>query len=230
MEASAGLLTIDATVSNAGAAHEDGCICWREEPHCGCVLVSLGCVACHDDSSPLTDSAAPNSRTVNAVPSSPTDAGGIPIRKPTTSTANATITGIAFVDASVTGQGGKAKLPAGTEVYPSGSTISGTVGCPTTRYQTDGLIVAVIDYDGRPTSASLTLTEHLASGSTIDRAPYYIDLNPGRTLQFLGPVFDNGSLDMVFEYDYSLGAGQKRMGSFTLSRNCPASRRLEVCL
>ncbi len=82
--------------------------------------------------------------------------------------------------------------------------------------------MAVIDYDGRPTSASLTLTEHLASGSMNDRAPYYIDLNPGRTLQFLGPVFDNGSFDMVLEYDYSLGAGQKRTGSFTLSRNCPA--------
>jgi hypothetical protein len=171
-----------------------------------CCVASLGLLACHSASSSATDS------------------GGIPVRTPSPAVTGATIAGIAFVDSSVTGQGGKAKLPPGTRVYPSGSTITGTDGCPTTRYQTDGLIVAVIDYDGRPTSASLTLTEHLATGNTIDRAPYYIDLNPGRTLQFLGPVFDNGSYDMLFTYDYSLGPGQKTTGSFKLARNCPAPR------
>ena len=178
----------------------------------GCGVLSLALFACQSNSSSPRDSGTSGS---------PTDSGGIPIRKPSTSTLKATITGIAFLDSSVTGQGGKAKLPAGTKVYPSGSTISGTDGCSTTRYQTDGLIVAVIDYDGRPTSANLTLTEHLESGNTIDRAPYYIDLNPGRTLQFLGPVFDNGSYEMLFTYDYSLGPGEKATGSFKLARNCP---------
>lgn len=185
-----------------------------------CVVFSCGLFACRDDSSSATE-AAPSSPTDTAASNARTDAGGIPVRKPNTSAANGTITGIAFVDSSVTAQGGKAQLPPGTEIYASGSTVSGTDGCPTTRYRTDGLIVAVIDYDGRPTSASLKLTEHLASGNTIDRAPYYIDLDPGRTLQFLGPVFENGSFDMVFEYDYAQGAGQKRTGSFKLSRNCP---------
>jgi hypothetical protein len=86
------------------------------------------------------------------------------------------------------------------------------------------LIVAVIDYDGRPTSASLTLTEHRAAGDTINRAPYHLDLDPGRKLQFLGPVFENGTYDMTFEWDYSLGAGQRTTASFTLRRACPSPR------
>jgi hypothetical protein len=150
------------------------------------------------------------------------DSSGIPVRAPSAAATGATIAGFAFVDSSVTGQGGKAKLPPGTKVYPNFATITGKDGCPTTRYQTDGLIVAVIDYDGRPTSASLTITQHAATGGTIQRAPYYIDLNPGRTLQFLGPIFDNGKNDILFEYDYSLGKGQKVTGGFTLARNCPA--------
>jgi hypothetical protein len=185
-----------------------------------CVILLFGSFACHDDSISSADKAAPSSRADSAAVSPTTDTGAIPVRKPTTATGKAIIAGIAFVDSSVTGQGEKAKLPAGAKVIPTGSTVTGKEGCPTTRYQTDGLIVAVIDYDGRPTSASLTLKEHLASGNTIERAPYYIDLNPGRTLQFLGPVSDNGTFDMVVEYDYSLGAGQKATGSFKLSRSC----------
>jgi hypothetical protein len=171
-----------------------------------CGVVSLGLLACHSSSSASTDS------------------GGIPVRTGSPAPGKATITGIAFVDSSVTGQGGKAKLPPGAKVYPSGSTITGSDGCPTTRYQTDGLIVAVIDYDGRPTSASLTITEHPATGGSIDRAPYYIDLNPGRTLQYLGPIFQNGKYDLLFQYDYSLGTGQKVSGGFALARNCPTPR------
>ncbi len=168
----------------------------------GCIL-TIGSMGCHSASTSSTDS------------------GGIPVRTSGASASGATIAGFAFVDSSVTGQGGKAKLPQGTKVYPNGAKITGTDGCPTTRYQTDGLIVAVIDYDGRPTSASLTITQHPATGGTIERAPYYIDLNPGRTLQFLGPIFDNGTNDILFEYDYSLGAGKKVTGGFTLARNCP---------
>ena len=40
------------------------------------------------------------------------------------------------------------------DIYPPGSKITGTDGCPTTRYHTDGMIVAVIDYQGRPTAGS----------------------------------------------------------------------------
>src|SRR5580704_40039 len=69
------------------------------------------------------------------------------------------LTGFAFVDSSVTGMGGQAKLPAGTKIYPPGSKITGTDGCPTNRYHTDGMIVAVIDYQGRPTAASVNIRQ-----------------------------------------------------------------------
>ena len=72
--------------------------------------------------------------------------------------ANASLTGFAFVDGSVTAQGSRAKLPPETKIYPPGSTITGTDGCPTNRYRTDGMIVAVIDYHGRPTAGSLAVT------------------------------------------------------------------------
>jgi hypothetical protein len=136
----------------------------------------------------------------------------------------ATITGFAFVDSSVTGQGSAAKLPAGTKIYRSGSTISGTDGCPTTQYRTDGEPVVVIDYSGRPTAGSVAVTRHPASGGNFADPPYYLDLNSGRTLQFLGPIFDNGSYDVLMTYDYSQGPGKKTTASFVLARNCPAGR------
>jgi hypothetical protein len=135
--------------------------------------------------------------------------------------ANASLTGFAFVDGSVTAQGSRAKLPAGTKIYPPSSTIAGTDGCPTTRYHTDGMIVAVIDYQGRPTAASLAVTRHPATGGQFQNAPYYLDLEPGRTLQFLGPIFENGSYDIRFQYDYSLGQGKTLSASFALARSCP---------
>jgi uncharacterized protein (DUF2141 family) len=135
--------------------------------------------------------------------------------------ANASLTGFAFVDGSVTGQGSRAQLPAGTRIYPPGSTITGTDGCPTNRYHTDGMIVAVIDYHGRPTAGSLAVTRHPASGGTFSNAPYYLDLDSGRTLQFLGPIFENGSYDIRFKYDFSLGQGKALSANFTLARSCP---------
>ena len=47
-----------------------------------------------------------------------------------------TLTGFAFVDSSVTGMGSQAKLLAGVKIYPPGSKITGTEGCPTNRYHT----------------------------------------------------------------------------------------------
>jgi len=131
-------------------------------------------------------------------------------------------TGIAFVDSSVTSQGSRAKLPAGTKVYPSGSTISGADGCSTNPYGTDGLIVAVIDYEGRPTAGSVTVTRHPASGGSFENAPYYLDINAGRTLQFLGPIRENGSYDIRIEAGFGrAGAEQmKTSGSFVLARSC----------
>jgi hypothetical protein len=131
-----------------------------------------------------------------------------------------TLTGFAFVDSSVTGMGSQAKLPAATKIYPTGSKITGTEGCPTNRYHTDGMIVAVIDYQGRPTAASVTITEHHARGGDFERAPYYIDLNSGRTLQYLGPIFENGTYDIVFSYNYNMGASKTASAKFALDRTC----------
>src|SRR6202035_1649396 len=102
----------------------------------------------------------------------------------TASADGGTLTGFAFVDSSVTSMGSRAKLPAGTKIYPSGSKITGADGCPTNRYNTDGMIVAVIDYQGRPTSGSLAVTRRPERGGQFNDAPYYLDLDPGRTLQF----------------------------------------------
>lgn len=130
------------------------------------------------------------------------------------------LTGFAFVDGSVTGQGAHAKLPEGTRIYPPGSTITGTDGCPTTRYHTDGMIVAVIDYQGRPTAGQVAVTRHPAGGGRFANAPYYLDLDPGRTLQVLGPIFENGTYDVHFEYDYSLGEPKTDSATFVLARSC----------
>jgi hypothetical protein len=131
-----------------------------------------------------------------------------------------TLTGFAFVNSSVTGMGGQAKLPAGTKIYLPGSKITGTEGCPTNRYHTDGMIVAVIDYEGRPTAASITTTEHPARGGNFERAPYYIDLNSGRTVQYLGPIFENGTYEVVFSYNYNMGASKTASAKFALDRTC----------
>jgi hypothetical protein len=130
------------------------------------------------------------------------------------------VTGFAFVDSSVTGMGSQAKLPAGAKIYPPGSKITGVEGCPTNRYHTDGEIVAVIDYQGRPTAANITITEHPATGGNFQRAPYYIDLNSGRTLQYLGPIFGNGTYDIAFSYSYNLGTPKNSSTTFTLDRSC----------
>lgn len=129
------------------------------------------------------------------------------------------IVGIAFVDSSVTGMGSRAHLPPGATIVPAGGRVTGTMGCPTDQYGTTGLIVAVIDYDGRPTAGSLTITAHTAGG-TFARAPYYLDINPGRTLQFLGPVRKNGTYDLKLSWGFG-GVNQPDVTAhFTLARSC----------
>ncbi len=135
--------------------------------------------------------------------------------------AAAQLAGIAFVDSSVTSQGSRAQLPAGAKIYPPDSEITGTEGCPTTPYKTDGLIVAVIDYDGEPTAASLAVIRHPASGGRFENAPYYLDLNAGRTLQYLGPIFDNGTYEMHLTWGVGQAQDKATAAEFALARNCP---------
>jgi hypothetical protein len=135
--------------------------------------------------------------------------------------ADASLAGFAFVGSGVTAQGRRANLPPGTKIYPPGSKITGTDGCPTNRYHTDGMIVAVIDYQGSPTAGSVQVTRHPARGGDYQNAAYYLDLDKGRILQFLGPIFENGSYDVQFKYDFTLGTGKTLAASFTLARSCP---------
>ena len=175
-----------------------------------CCIFAAGSIGCQSAPAPAGGNAGqPSSTAGNASPAEPS---------------KATIAGIAFVGSSVTAAGHYAPLPAGTAIYPSGSTITGTTGCPTNPYGTDGMIVVVVDYQGRPTAGSLTLTRHPSTGGNFTDAPYMMDINPGRYLQTIGPYTNNGSYDVQVTYDYSLGPGQKTSASFTLSRNCPAGR------
>jgi hypothetical protein len=144
----------------------------------------------------------------------------VPIVAAADGDANGNLVGFAFVSSSVTSEGSLAKLPAGTKIYPPGSTITGSEGCPTNRYHTDGLIVAVIDYQGRPNEGSVTVIRHPAPGMSFPSAPYYLDLNPGRTLQYLGPIGTNGTYDVQFSYNYAEGQQKSSSARLTLARNC----------
>ena len=135
--------------------------------------------------------------------------------------AGAKLAGVAFVDSSVTGQGSRARLPAGAKIYPPKSEITRSEGCPTTPYRTDGLIVAVIDYDGPPTAASIAVIRHPASGGRFENAPYHLDLNAGRTLQYLGPIFKNGSYEIHMTWGFAGAQTTAKEADFTLARDCP---------
>jgi hypothetical protein len=138
------------------------------------------------------------------------------------STPGVALAGIAFVDSSVTSQGSRAQLPTGAKVLPMGSRITGTAGCPTNRYGTDGLIVLVMDYSGRPTAGSVTITRDPDGPTPMARSPYYLDFDPGRKLQFLGPVKDNGVYQIDVSYDLAQGVPRSASGRFELARSCPA--------
>ena len=134
--------------------------------------------------------------------------------------ANASIVGFAFVDSSVTSQGSRAQLPPGVKVYPPGSSVSGSNGCPTNRYHTNGLPVLVFDYQGRPTAGSVTIIEHPARGGEFSRAPYQLDIDPGRRLQNLGPIFENGTYDVRLDYHYAQGETKTTSATLILNRTC----------
>jgi hypothetical protein len=85
------------------------------------------------------------------------------------------------------------------------------------------MIVAVIDYQGEAMPWKVAVTRHPASGGQYENAPYYLDLQKGRLLQFLGPIFENGSYDVSFEYDFTLGQGKTVSTTFVLARSCPAT-------
>jgi len=131
-----------------------------------------------------------------------------------------TVAGFAFVDTSVTSEGSRAALPAGVRIFPSGSTITGTEGCPTTPYRTDGLPVVVMDYAGRPSAGSVAIVQHLADGRVIERAPYQLNFDPGRVLQYLGPVFDNGTYELTIEYFFGQGVPHRVSATLVLDRHC----------
>ena len=130
------------------------------------------------------------------------------------------VAGFAFVDSTVTSQGSKAELPKGTKIYPSGTKVTGTTGCPTTPYRTDGLLVVVMDYSGRPTAGRVTITEERANGFAVARAPYQLDFNPGRVVQFLGPIFENGTYTLKIEYHVIQGTPVETEASLILDRSC----------
>jgi hypothetical protein len=131
----------------------------------------------------------------------------------------AKIAGFAFVDSAVTGQGSRAQLPPSARVFPAGSKVTGTEGCPTTPYRTDGLLVVVIDYNGRPTAGSVTISA-VPAPQFGARPPYQLDLNTGRTLQFLGPVFDNGTYRVTLDYFFGQARQKSTAAEFTLERRC----------
>jgi len=174
-----------------------------------CALVLILC-ACSSAPAPFTAANTSPQAPANRPAASTSGSGG----------ESASLAGFAFVDSSVTGQGSRAKLPPGSKIYPPGSKITGTDGCPTNQYRTDGLLVLVIDYTGRPTAASVGVIRHPASGGEFADAAYYIDLDSGRTLQFLGPIFDNGTYDVNFSYSFNTGQQKKMSATFVLARSC----------
>jgi hypothetical protein len=126
------------------------------------------------------------------------------------------IVGIVFLDTAQSG-GGQAATPAGTKIYPPGSTVSGSVGCQTTP--TNGQLFLVFNYSGSPTAGSINLTAPQSGGGTYPHAPIGIDVNPGQTVQFLGvPVPLNGTYALSLQL---LGAHPQTLNArFTLALAC----------
>lgn len=136
----------------------------------------------------------------------------------------AKIAGIAFVDSLATGRGSHATLPAAAKIYPPGTKITGTAGCPTTRHRPDELVVAVIDYEGAPTAGRLQVVRQLPSGQPFADAPYYLDIDQGRLLQYLGPIFDNAKYTLRLTWGLGEAQNSQAAATFVLARTCPRVR------
>jgi hypothetical protein len=135
----------------------------------------------------------------------------------------AKLVGFAFVSANVTSQGSRAKLPRGTKIFPTGSRLTGKTACP--RHYggstpLDGLLVVILDYAGPRTAgtATLTFTPAGSGRAGFPDAPYQLDVDPGRTLQYLGPRTQNGR----YAVDVQLfgSAPQRLAGRIVLARRC----------
>ena len=133
------------------------------------------------------------------------------------STSGATkILGIVFLDTAAM-NGGPASVPAGKKIYPIGSTVTGSTGCQTTP--TNGQMYLVFDYSGAPTAGEIDLTAPVAGGGTYPQAPIEMDVNAGRTVQFLGtPAPINGTYSLKLQL---LGLHPQTLtATFKLARSC----------
>ena len=126
------------------------------------------------------------------------------------------LVGIVFLDTAAL-NGGPARVPPGAKVYPLGPTISGAVGCQTTP--TNGQLYLVFDYAGAPTAGELRVTYPTPGGGSYQEAPIPIDVNAGRTVQFLGlPTPQNGRYQLSLQL---MGLHPRTLtATFRLARSC----------
>lgn len=149
-------------------------------------------------------------RLVAPKPAAPPGGGGVP-----PAPSGTRILGFAFVNSSVTSQGGAARLPPNAKIYPSGSTVAGTAGCPTDQFGQTGQFVVAFDYTGPPVAGLLTVT---LNGFAF--APIPMDVDPvRRRVQFLRqPFARNGTYVITLEL---LGLHPKTLTArITLARSC----------
>ena len=145
-----------------------------------------------------------------------TTTSGSPGSKPSVSAGGTKIVGIVFLDTAAS-NGGAATVPAGATIYPPGATVSGATGCQTTP--TNGQMYLVFDYAGAPTAGEIDLTYPLSGGGSYPEAPIELDVNPGRTVQFLGlPQPLNGTYSLSLQL---LGLHPQTLhATFRLARSC----------
>jgi len=60
-----------------------------------------------------------------------------------------------------------------------------------------------------------------AAGTQRARAPYHLNLDTGRKLQFLGPIVENGAYELELAYGLAHQKPLTTSGRFVLDRRCP---------
>ena len=65
------------------------------------------------------------------------------------------------------------------------------------------------------------ITRLPATDLSSQRPPRYLDLDPGRKLQYLGPLSANGAYSVALEYFLGEAATKSDTAELTLDRNCP---------